>query len=44
MEKIGFWIGVSSVIMGIILLIFGNDCGLLLILLGSLSTIANKEM
>ena len=44
MEKVGFWIGLSSIIIGVILLIFGNDSGLLLILLGSLLTIANKEM
>ena len=44
MGKVGFWIGLSSVIIGVILLIFGNDSGLLLILLGSLLTIANKEM
>ena len=44
MKKVGFWIGLSSVIIGTILLIFGNDSGLLLILLGSLLTIANKEM
>lgn len=44
MEKIGFWMGISSVTIGVILLIFGNDSGLLLILLGSLLTIANKEM
>lgn len=44
MKKLGFGLGVSSVIMGVILLIFGNDSGLLLVLLGSLLTIANKEM
>ena len=44
MKEIGFWVGLSSVIMGVILLVYGNDSGLLLILLGSLLTIANKEM
>ena len=44
MKKLGFGLGISSAIIGIFLLISGNDSGLLLVLLGSLLTIANKEM
>ena len=44
MRRFGFLTGVSSVMVGVILLIFGNDSGLLLVLLGSLLTIANIEM
>ena len=44
MGKIGFGLGILSTIVGVLLLLFGNDSGLLLILLGVLTSIANKEM
>ena len=44
MRKIGFGLGVLSIIIGVLLLVFGNDVGLLLVLLGVITSIANKEM
>ena len=42
MSRVGFGIGIAGMLIGGIMLAFGNGFGLIVLMLGSLSAIANK--
>ena len=42
MRNIGLIIGISSMLLGVVMLAFGNGFGLIILMSGSLGAIANK--
>lgn len=42
MNKIGLIIGISSMMLGVMMLAFGNEFGLIILMTGTIGAIANK--